>query len=80
LTRADLKVEETSWLTPLPPVYLSEREEVQAESARLSIVLVFQRLKLSLLSSEFSSTEPAIVPELTGSANGIGDPEELKGE
>ena len=73
-------MEETSWLTLPLRVYHSEREGVQAESARLSIVLVYPRLKLSLLSSECSSTHRAIVPELTSSANGIGDPEELKGE
>ena len=73
-------MEETSWLTLPPPVYRSEREEVQVESARLLIVRAFPRLKLSLLSSELSFAYPAIVHELTGSANGIGDPEELKGE
>ena len=73
-------MEETSWLTLPPHVYRSEREEVQVEFARLSIVLVYPRLKLSLLSSESSSADPAVVHELTGSANGIGDPEELKGE
>jgi hypothetical protein len=73
-------VEEISWLTLLPRVYRSEREEVQVESARLSIVPVCRRLKLSLLSSEFSSAYPGVVRELTSSANGIGDPEELKGE
>jgi hypothetical protein len=73
-------VEETSWLTLPPPVYLSEREEVPAESARLSIVRVCRRLKLSLLSSKFSFPYLEVVPELTVSANGIGDPEELKGE
>jgi hypothetical protein len=73
-------VEETSWLTLPPPVYRSEREEVQVESVKLSIVPVCRRLKLSLLLSEFSSACLAVVLELTGSANGIGDPEELKGE
>ena len=73
-------MEETSWLTLLPHVYPSEKEEVQVEFARLSIVLVYPRLKLSLLSSEFSFAYLAMVLELTSSANGIGDPEELKGE
>jgi hypothetical protein len=73
-------VEETSWLTLPPHVYRSEREEVQVEFARLLIVPVCRRLKLSLRSSEFSSACLAVVLELTGSANGIGDPEELKGE
>ena len=71
-------MEEISWLTLLPHVYHSEREEVQVESARLLIVPVYPRLKLSLLSSELSSA--SLVLELMSSANGIGDPEELKGE
>jgi hypothetical protein len=73
-------VEEISWLTLPPHVYHSEKEEVQVEFARLLIVPVYPRPKLSLLSSEFSSAYLAAVLELTGSANGIGDPEELKGE
>jgi hypothetical protein len=73
-------VEETLWLTPPLLVYPLEKEGVQVEFARLSIVPVYPRLRLSLLSSEFSSAYLAVVPELTGSANGIGDPEELKGE
>ena len=73
-------MEETSWLTLLLHVYRSEKEEVQVEFARLLIVPVYLRLKLSLLLSEFSSACLAVVLELTGSANGIGDPEELKGE
>lgn len=71
-------MEEISWLTLLPHVYRFEKEGVQVECARLSIVLVFPRLKLSLLSSEFRSA--SLVLELISSANGIGDPEELKGE
>ena len=71
-------MEGISWLMLLPHVYHFEKEGVQVEFARLSIVLVYPRLKLSLLSSEFSSA--SLVLELTSSANGIGDPEELKGE
>jgi hypothetical protein len=60
-----------------------EKEEAHRESARLSIVLVYPRPKLSLLSS--TSAVPSALPhiwgdKLIGSANGIGDPEELKGE
>ena len=73
-------MEETSWRMPQRRVYRYVKEGVQAEFARLSIVLVCPKLKLSLLSSESGSKTGCVMSEADGSANGIGDPEELKGE